>query len=452
MRQHFRVHRASEVVVLLGLLLSLAPATAPSADATNPVCTLDTLVTEALQSNPELNFYQAEIAAAKAGRRAAGKLANPEISGDLGYKRDENRSGQFLGDGVAWSVSVAQPFDFPGRMALRKAIANRQTAIAELGLGQFRSGLAARVRELGFKRMVAQENARAAREVRDRVQELLAVLVQRDPAGITPLLETRVIEANAVTLQRRATLAAQAEQSALLELNQACGRPLEARFQIAPTELKFPAIPPLDTLLAAARTNNFDLRIRAAELEQQGFRVELDRKERWASVKLAPFYSNERGADDESVVGVGVSLPLPLWDRRKASVEQSKARLQQAETSLHVTQRQLERQVTERALAYEKLLGEMNRWRTNAVAQFREAAELGDRHYRMGALPVSTYLELQQQYVEATEALLRTRGDALEAWQQLELQTGMPLAAIRSEPAARESAPAAPRDTPGATP
>jgi cobalt-zinc-cadmium efflux system outer membrane protein len=155
--------------------------------------------------------------------------------------------------------------------------------------------------------------------------------------------------------------------------------------------------------------------------------VELARKDRWPYVKLAPFYSNERGADDQSVVGVGIALPLPLWDSKKASMEQAKARLQQADTSLRVTQRQIERQVTEHALAYEKQLAEMGRWRANASAQFREAAALGDRHYRLGSLPVSTYLELQKQYLDATEALLSTQADALENWQEVELLLGRPL-------------------------
>jgi len=396
--------------------------------------TLDSLVAEALQANPELNYYQAEITAAKAARRSVGKLANPEASVDLGYKRDESRGGQFLGDGAAWSVSVSQTFDFPGRMALRKAIANRQIEVAELGLEQFRAGLAARVRHLGFHLLVAQESARAAREVRDRVQELLAVLVQRDPAGVTPLLETRVIEANTLTLQRRATQAEQAVQSALLDLNQACGKPLETAVRVVRADLKFSPAPPLDRLLAVARTHNFDLRIRKVELEQQGFQVSLSQKDRWPSVALSPFYSNERGADQQSIVGVGVTLPVPLWDSKKSSVEQARARLQQAETSMQVTQRQIERQITERALAYEKQRNEMGRWRTNAVEQFREAAELGDRHYRLGSLPVTTYLELQKQYLDATEALLHTQADALENWQQLELLLGLPLSAVAASP------------------
>jgi outer membrane protein, heavy metal efflux system len=412
-------------VVAASLLWS--PRTGGAAEASAAAAdeiSLDALVAEALKANPELNFYQAEIEAAAAGRRIAGQMANPELSAEGGYKRTETRGGNFLGDGAAWSVSVSQAFDFPGRLALRKAIANQQIALARLGLEQFRLALTARVWKCGYRLLVAQENTRAAREVRDRVQDLLAVLVQRDPAGITPLLETRVIEANLVTLQRRASLAEQAVQTARLELNQICGQPLDTATRIAPTEVKFSNLPPIESLLAEARTNNFDLRMRQKELEQQGFRVDLARKDRWSPVTLAPFYSSERAVDQESIVGLGMSIPLPLWDSKKANVDQEKARVQQAEASLRVTERQVERQVTERTLAYQKQLAEMGRWRTNAVAQFREAADLGDRHFRMGSIPVSIYLELQKQSLDATEALLATKAEALENWLQLELLVG----------------------------
>src|SRR5688572_18216214 len=60
-------------------------ATANSPAATNPV-TLDELVKEAAEQNPELRFYDAEIQAAKAGRASAGLLANPELSAGVGQK------------------------------------------------------------------------------------------------------------------------------------------------------------------------------------------------------------------------------------------------------------------------------------------------------------------------------------------------------------------------------
>jgi len=97
----------------------------------------------------------------------------------------------------------------------------------------------------------------------------------------------------------------------------------------------------------------------------------------------------------------------------------------QAETSYAVAQRDVERKVLESALIYERKVREMGKWRPDTVEHFREAAELADRHYRMGAVPVSTYVELQKQYLEAVEGLLDTRKEALEAAQSLELLTGL---------------------------
>ncbi|MBN2505545.1 MAG: TolC family protein [Verrucomicrobia bacterium] len=456
MDARFHAGRAAQGLIalaLLGLPNAVSASGATAAADGNGESTVETLVAEALASNPELQYYQAELAAARAGRRISGAWANPEAEVQMGYKRSEDRgSGHLLGDGAAWSVTVSQTFDFPGRLSLRKAIANRQMEIATLGLEQFRAALAARVRQQTWRARVAQDLAQATREVRDRLQELALVLVQRDPAGVTPLLEARVIEANVITWQRRVTQAETALQTARLELNLLLGRAPQAPLRVAPTTFPFPAPPALEDLLALARTNNFDLRLRQAELEQQGFQVRLAQRERWPAVTLSPYYSSERAADQETTVGLGLSLPLPLWNRKQGETDQARARLLQAETLMRVSQRQVEQQVTTHALAYATQRAEMARWRPDAAGQLREAAELGDRHYRLGALPVGTYLELQKQYLEATEALLHTQADALEAWQQLELLAGRPLAAIPPNPNATPSPPPGSHDTQRPTP
>ena len=189
---------------------------------TNAVA-LDALVAQALRENPEFQFYRAELTAAKAGRKAAGLWANPELGGSVGQKNSRDLSSGMSAEGVAWSVSLMQPFEWPGRLGLRKAIANRDVELAELGLERFRLALGSRVRVLGYTLFAAQQRAAAAREVAERFKALREVLVQREAAGIAPLLETRVIEAMELTMQRKASEAELASQSALLELNQLRG-------------------------------------------------------------------------------------------------------------------------------------------------------------------------------------------------------------------------------------
>jgi cobalt-zinc-cadmium efflux system outer membrane protein len=382
--------------------------------------TVEALVQEALEKNLELKFYEAELKAAKAAVRGAAAWSNPEVSGSAGQKRMASA------EGVAWSVSVLQPFEWPGRIGLRKAIANRDVELAQLGLERFKIALASRVRTLSYGLFAAEQKAGAAREVAERFQALREVLVQRDPAGIAPLLEMRVIEATELTMQRKAAEALLATQAALLQLNQLRGVTADAPLSITNAPLNFRPAENRETFLALARTNNFELRLRAAELAQQGFRVALASNERFPAISVGPMISEENAGERERIIGLSVSVPLPLWNRNGGNIEASKAKLAQAETSFLLTQREIERKVLEAALTYETKLRDMGKWRADSVQHFKEAAESADRHYRLGAVPISTYVELQKQYLEAVEALLDTKKEALEAAQELELLTGLP--------------------------
>ena len=405
-----------------GLLLALGG----PLSAAEPVA-LDALVAETVARNPELKFYEAEIAAARGGRTTAGEWANPQLSSDLGHKSVRDLDGHHIGDGPIWAVSISQTFEFPGRLSLRKALANRQIQLAELGLEQFRAALAMRARSLGYQLLAAQQRAEAAAEVSKRFQDLLSVLVQRAPAGVAPILETRIIEASAFTLSRRASEAANAAHRAQFELNQLRGLPVSTPVEVAPTNLPLSTLPSLDELLATARERNFDIRTRIAELEQQGLRVQLAQNERWPSVRVAPYVAGEDASDRERVFGLGVSVPLPVLSQNAGSIETAKARQAQAEVSLNLVLREVERKIAGALHAYDTFLAEIARWPADAAQKFREAARLGDEHYRLGALPITTYTELQKQYLDTVDALLSTQADALEARQQLELLTGLSL-------------------------
>jgi cobalt-zinc-cadmium efflux system outer membrane protein len=409
---------------LSGLLLgNVSPAQTPVTESA-PV-PLPALVADIAANNPELEFYKAEIAAAKAGRRAATALNDPEISLDLGRKRVRSPGGALAGEGTAWSASITQTFEWPGRRALRKAIADRNVDLAELGHARFQQALAARARVLAYSLHVANAEAAAIREVADRFAELKETFLARDPAGITPLLETRVIEAHELTLQRRATEAELALQAALIELNQLRGAAPGAPLRVAAPALKFNEPPATEALLSAARENNFEFRTRRLELEQQGDEVRLTRHERVPAFSVSPFYSQEQAAERETVVGLGLSVPLPITSRSQAAVDVAESRHRQAEVAAVVAQRELERDVLSAANTFAAKLAESKRWAPDAVRKFREAAELADRHYRLGAVPIATYVELQNSYLDAVEALLDTQREALDAGLKLQQLTGV---------------------------
>jgi cobalt-zinc-cadmium efflux system outer membrane protein len=414
--------------LLAAMLLSCLSPNSIVLTAQLPVSTtVPEMVREAVSNNPELKFYEAELKAAQASRRTAGRLAQPEANAAVGQKHARDNANQLQGEGTAWSVSVTQSFEWPGRIGLRKAIANHDVLVAELGLARFKSALAARVLGRAYSLSSAEQKQRVAEEVAARYRSLRDVLIQRDSSGIAPQLELRILDATELGLRRRASEAMTAAEESRLELNHLLGRPGISNLVVAtPNELHWKSPHPIEALLGAALTNNFDLRIRLAELEQQGFRVRLARNERWPGFKVGPQFSEENAGGQDRILGIGLSFPLPLWKQNSSNVELAQARQSQAESLLNSQRRDLEKRIISAARKYESRLAELQRWNPDSLNHFAEAAELADRHYRLAAVPATLYTELQKQYVDAMESLLDTRMDVIAAAAELEELTGLP--------------------------
>jgi len=408
-------------------IISLGMVLAPTVCSAGDAISLDQLVAEAWARNPEATVYRAEIAAAKGERRTAGEWQNPEATTDAGAKVVRDYHGNTLGEGVTWTLSAAQTFEYPGRVSLRKAIANHQIALAEVGLEGFRVALAARVRAAAFRAALGRAKADAAGEVAKRFEDLASVLSQRPAAGIAPQLEARIIEASAISLKRRPIEAQREMQSAIYELNQLRGAPIDSPLALANVDLKLQSLPPIATLLWTARERNYDIRTRTVELEQQGFKVKLALNERWPAVRVGPFAHDERAETNEYQFGIGVTLPLPLWNRNAGKIDSERARAAKVEAELTALVREVERKVADAEFIYRSRRDEVEQLQATILPQLRAAAEMGDRNYREGAVPLATYTELQKQYLDSIDAFSSAQAAAIDARQQLEQLTAIRL-------------------------
>src|SRR6266487_6139098 len=230
-----------------------------------PETTTDALVAEALRRNPELQFYVTGIAAARGERRTAAKWAYPDLNTNVGAIHYNDLNGSSLGTGPAWLLSVTQRFEYPGRIALRKAIADRQIALAELGLENFRLALTNKVRFAAHRILITQRKAEAAHEVSARLGDLLSVLEQRPPAGVVPMIDMRVIQASTIVQERRGAEAAREGAVATYELNQLRGANTSAPLTLAKVDVDLAPIPETGVLLRWARAKNFEFRTRIVE-------------------------------------------------------------------------------------------------------------------------------------------------------------------------------------------
>ncbi len=388
---------------------------------------INVLVQEAMMNNPELAFYRAEITAAKGDLKTSETKSNPDADFEIGRKQTSPKLSNLSDEGMAWSVSIAQTFEWPSRLTLRKAIANRQIDLATIGLARFQRELQNEIQRAAFNLLIAQEKRDATLSVAQRGEELIQALLQRESAGTSPLLETRIIEANILTLKRRANEAAKLAEVALFEVNRLRGKPIATPLSIAPARLRFPVLEHQEELIGLARTNSFEIKSQVLELGQQGLKVDLAKNERYPAFKLRTFYSQEDASEREQKAGVGVSVPLPLWNRNKGNIDAAKSRFEQAQASLTLTQRNIEKQLHENLAHYAIDQKEISRWQKNVLEHLRDAAELADRHYRLGSVPLGTYLEMQEKYLEGMEAVLETQAEALAALKNIERLTGMPL-------------------------
>ncbi|MBN9581185.1 MAG: TolC family protein [Afipia sp.] len=410
--------RILEAALLAGALAT--PAYAQQAT----VLSIDALANIVVANNPERRFYARQIGLAGTERDASDRLPDPEVAFEFGERRmADGLTGAPTGAGPTYGVSIMQPLDLAGRGALRRAIAERQIALARIGLAQFDAALTSRARSLGYALFAAEQKAVAARDVAARMRALAQIVEQRDPAGVAPALDATILEAGAITAERNAVLADSEASAISYELNQLRGVSLKARIRIAPPVVGLPSLPSAERMAQQAGTNNFEIRALLAQLQQQGLRADLAQTARIPNVSVGPYVNHARSDSRETNFGVRLTTTLPIWNSQAAGVAQELSRQSQGEAALIAANRRITRQVYEQAAYYETKRRVLATWPA-AAEKFATAATTANNSYRQGAIPVATYVEMQRQYLDALSALLDTRREAMEAMLQLRALNG----------------------------
>src|SRR5205823_9876912 len=108
-------------------------------------------------------------------------------------------------------------------------------------------------------------------------------------------------------------------------------------------------------------------------------------------------------------------------------IESEKARAARVEAELTALIRETERKVADAEFMFRSRRDEVEQLQATILPQLRAAAEMGDRNYREGAVPLATYTELQKEYLDSIDALTAAQAAAIDARQQLEQLTAMRL-------------------------
>ncbi|MCC7519847.1 MAG: TolC family protein [Verrucomicrobiae bacterium] len=384
----------------------------------------EAIVHEALAGNPELRMAESEVAAARGERRAAGQWKNPELSVEYGEKRVRDRQGDLTAKGNSQNYSISQTFEFPGKASVRKAIATRNIELAQLALEQLRLEVAAHARLLAVEWIATSEEALAAREVADRSATLVAMLGKRVPAGVQSVLDQRIIEASMVDIETRAREVEERRDDTGIALNVLRGKPSREPVRVKLAVEPPPATLAWEALWESALRSNFTLRSRALEMDRAARLLAQARLEATPDLAVGPFFSKENAPDHEKVVGVAASLPLPLWDSNRGRIEAARARVGQSESARDQALRDAERELTGAHASYLRVQKQLERFPVSQLDRLRESAELADRQYRLGAIQVQTYLDMQDHYLAAMSGTLRTLREGYDRFLRIQLLIG----------------------------
>ena len=404
------------ITKILSILVLLAGLTA-RAD------TLENLTAEALRNNPELRALEAGIASAKGGVRTAGEFANPELSIAPGVKRIDDpsvRLREFHGN-----FELSQLFEFPGKRALKIAIAEKNVALRQLALEGFRFALAAKVRRAFYEMLAAQEVTALRSDQVESARTFVTSSKKRAESGYASDFETIKSQAEFISAQKDLLEAQGKVAAAGVTLNMLLGRspsvPVSVRGSLerAGTE---PAAGLEFLSLAMARNPGLRaLRIRA---EAAGLTLRSTRFGSRPDFAVSPQVEYTR---NEQIYGLGVTIALPFWDRKQGEIQTATAEQQRLLAELEMARLEIAGAVTRTTKDLELAHAEFSLYTPAFLERLKSLVAQAEKSYAQSATSLLIYLDAKRTYFDTMASYYEALGNVSEERAELESAVGVPL-------------------------
>ncbi len=353
-------------------------------------------------NNPRLAVARQEAALSDADVIEARQRPNPEFE----IESEGFRPGASTGfaNGQELSLRIAQPLELGTRRGARIEAANAGRAAARARLADVVRQVRREVGRASFARAAARAETVAAQAALEEIDRIIAVNRARYEQGEVSGGELRRLEVERLRFADDLLTADLAVRQATSELRAAIGTG-RLDDSIVPTEgLDVPAtaaLPRADAALAAALERRPDIVALRHERERAQAEMRLQRALRLPAPTIAGGYKRDFG--DQGII-LGLSIPLPIFDRNQAGQRRSDAarrladaRLRQAETAV--------------ALEVQQALDllEVSRRRADALerdylVRAREARDSVAASYRLGEADLIDYLDAQRAFRDVQRA------------------------------------------------
>jgi cobalt-zinc-cadmium efflux system outer membrane protein len=378
-------------------------------------------LTEALaaveRSNPEIAAYVQHRRIAAAASLTAAAYPNPEL--DLGGGPWRSRVSSASGN--AQSYGIAQPIELPSVRSARGAVAGYGEVAAAAQYDAVRIMIGFQARQAYYDLLRRQEEERLAHESAALLSEIADRVRKRVAVGEAPRFELVRAEAEALAAQNSAQTVRLRVEDARAVLRRLAGNMLPAQFE-ARGELPPPAdLPPLAELQPLVLKAHPLLRGLEAERERARARLEHERAQRAPQPTLRVIESR----DPESRQTLfGVSLPLPLWNRREGQIAHAEASIDLAAAQLETQRGQLLRELDSAYSRLSIVQRQLQTFEAGLLRSAEHALQVAEAAYRFGERGFLEVLDAQRTLRVVRTDYNQARFERYAAWLDIQRLLG----------------------------
>jgi len=392
-------HRLTPLLAALALACACSPATAWSSPLT-----LDAAIDLALRANPTLRAAGSEVAAQEGALVQAGALPNPELE----LLRE---GGQ--GDNRTTTATLNIPIELGGKRAARVDAARQEGKLAALALDAARATLRADTGAAFHEAVAAQERERMAQELVLLAGRALAAAGKRVEAGtLSPVEETRARVAQG-SARIEALQAARDLEGARIRLAALWAGDARQLDIVAPQAVVLPPAPSLAHLLAQL-DGSPALRHARAQVDHREALARLERTRRTPDVNVIVGAQRE-GPDTRNRTVLGLSVPLPLFNRNDGAVLNALRRVDKARDEQDAEKARLRAELAQAHARLTSALAECTLIATDILPGAEDAQRAANRGFELGKFGLIDVLDAQRVLAQSKNQYLTAVLDAHRA-------------------------------------
>lgn len=330
-----------------------------------------------------------------------------------------------------WGVGISQTFETGGQQQHRRAAASADSDAQQLALTETRRGVRGEVEQRFVGVLSLQARLAAEEQARVLLDDAARLVEKRVAAGEDTRLDGNLaaVEAtrqrNQVATLREQLLEAQGELAKLLQLP-----PDVLPEAIGSLDPRSPNYT-LDELLALASARPQLETLRARERAASS-RLDLERASVSPDVTVGIGVGRE-GANNlrENLVGLTISVPLPLFRQNKTGIGKATTELAQARTERQATERDIPAQIRLQWQRVESLRERVRRLESAVIAPLDMNRQLSSKAFGAGEIGLLQLVLVNRQVLEGQRDLLAARTELRLAAIALESAAGWLPAELR---------------------